>query len=45
MRPWQANVAWSPGGAPAEADTKAGTIAPASITIRAQVEASFELLD
>ncbi len=45
MRPWEANVAWSPGGAPAEPDTKAGTIAPASITIRAQVEVSFELVE
>ena len=44
-RPWESNVAWRAGGGPAEADTTAGTIAPASITIRAQVEASFELVD
>ena len=34
----------SPGG-DAKADSEQGTIAPGSITIRAQIEASFELLD
>ena len=46
MMPSWSNTAFvSPRGGDAKPDSEQGTIAPGSITIRAQVEASFELVD